>query len=250
VAGLLVLGTAAPAHADSVVIDNTSTSNGSFCALALEPVGQTFIATATGAITEVGFLTGPLDEPKTMDLRIRADGAGGTIIGSRSVTFTKADALNSFTIDPVGVVEGKTYAVELSDWRCPVGNAFISYNDAFPTGTLYDRSGPKPIDLVFRVVIETSTDDDGDGVLDAQDVCADTSFSASPDLKPNHYWSTSADGFVDRSGAVAYTLAEAGGCSAEQIIAAAGLGKGHLKSGLSIGELRKWIASVSAPAAP
>lgn len=127
-------------------------------------------------------------------------------------------------------------------------------------------------------------DADGDGVSDASDVCADTTFTAGPadlelkgdsakdkakgkaeaeaeaepndhpakpkhnqnrgELKPNHSWSSSEAGFVDATGAVRYTLDETGGCSAEQIIAAAGLGKGHMKHGISAGAMRKWIASL------
>ncbi|WP_159604212.1 hypothetical protein [Agromyces humi] len=138
-------------------------------------------------------------------------------------------------------------------------------------------------DLAFRLVVAGSSgeagasaegDADGDGVSDASDVCADTTFTAGPadlktkgdsakakaksdgkpskpmrnhkptTLKPNHYWSTSGAGFVDATGVVAYTLDETGGCSAEQIIAAAGLGKGHMKHGISGGAMKKWLASL------
>ncbi|MDR6905074.1 hypothetical protein J2X63_000760 [Agromyces sp. 3263] len=131
---------------------------------------------------------------------------------------------------------------------------------------------------------DADADADGDGVSDASDVCAGTTFTAGPadlklegdsakakakpnakpnaeaepddhpakpkrdhnrgELKPNHSWSTSEAGFVDATGAVRYTLDETGGCSAEQIIAAAGLGKGHMKHGISVGAMRKWIASL------
>ena len=125
----------------------------------------------------------------------------------------------------------------------------------------------------FRLVVAGSSgegDADADGVADASDACADTTFTAGPahlkpnqhkakpdqsqakpkgeknqaKLKPNRYWSTSDAGFVDRTGAVVYTLEEAGGCSAEQVIAAAGLGKGHLKHGISRGAMKEWVASL------
>jgi hypothetical protein len=63
------------------------------------------------------------------------------------------------------------------------------------------------------------------------------------DLKPNHYAAT-AEGFVDGDGDVAYSLLEAGGCSGSQIVESVGLGDGHLKHGLSQGELQSWIASL------
>jgi hypothetical protein len=121
-------------------------------------------------------------------------------------------------------------------------------------------------DVVFHLVAEGASgqgDADADGVSDASDVCADTTFTAGPvkpklndhpaepkhnqnpaKLKANHYWSTSEAGFVERTGAIGYTLEETGGCSAEQIIAAAGLGKGHMKNGISIGAMKKWVASL------
>jgi hypothetical protein len=130
-------------------------------------------------------------------------------------------------------------------------------------------------DGAFRLVVEAASgqgDADADGVSDASDVCADTTFTAGPakqklndnaakrkpnqnpaklkpnqnpvKLKPNHYWSTSDAGFVDRTGAIGYTLEETGGCSAEQIITAAGLGKGHMKNGISVGAMKKWVASL------
>ena len=88
-------------------------------------------------------------------------------------------------------------------------------------------------------------DADKDGVADSADVCADTELPDLPsiELKPNHYAATE-DGFVDRDGVIAYTLHEAGGCSGSQIVEAAGLGKGHLKYGLSRGALEAWIASL------
>ena len=127
----------------------------------------------------------------------------------------------------------------------------------------------------FSLVVAGSSgegDADGDRVSDASDACADTTFTAGPAhlkpnqnqdkakpdqsqakpkaeknqarLKPNRYWSPSDAGFVDRNGAIRYTLEEAGGCSAEQVIAAAGLGKGHLKHGIPRGAMQEWVASL------
>lgn len=256
-AGFLVVGSGAPAHAEDVVIDNTSDRGSYACSYTFNPVGQTFVATATGHITEVGFVARLFDASMTVDLLVRAGGAGGTVLGTVPVTFTEGDGLSVFTIDPIPVEQGQTYALELSDWTCSDNfSNSIGINDAYPDGSFYDSEGTQlsggSWDLLFRVLIDTSPlDADGDGVVDARDICADTTFSAAPaDLKPNHYWSSSADGFVDPTGSVAYSLADTAGCSAEQIIAEAGLGKGHQKSGLSIGELRKWIASVAEPAVP
>ena len=106
--------------------------------------------------------------------------------------------------------------------------------------------------LVFRVPNPTPLDADGgadaDGVSDEADVCPDTDLAAEPDapskgLKPRRLWSTD-EGFVDRSGVLIYSLADTGGCSATQIIAAAGLGKGHAKHGISPGAMAAWIAKL------
>ena len=80
-----------------------------------------------------------------------------------------------------------------------------------------------------------------DGVPDALDQCEHTAFSTGPALKPNHVWSASAGGFVDRFGTVLFSMADTGGCSAEQVIVEAGLGQGHVKNGIAVGALRDWI---------
>ena len=86
-------------------------------------------------------------------------------------------------------------------------------------------------------------DADGDGVLDVDDACADTVLPDQPlvELKPNRF-AANADGeFVDGTGEPAgITLEDTAGCSAAQVIAAAGLGAGHSKFGISKGELMAW----------
>jgi hypothetical protein len=41
---------------------------------------------------------------------------------------------------------------------------------------------------------------------------------------------------------VVYTIEDTAGCSCEQIVAAQGLGKGHLKHGCSFGVMNNWLA--------
>jgi hypothetical protein len=252
-AALLVVGAAAPAYADTVVIDNTTSPlTGAACDFQSRPLGQTFVATATGQISEVSLLTGRMSQERTRELRIREGGAGGAVLGTQAVTFTPPGGLHTFALDaPVAVASGQTYALELDNWNCDGGSPHIAFNSGYADGHVYMGQFPNPdLDLVFRVVIETApADADGDGVVDAADACADTTFSAGPaKLKRNQFWSPSADGFVDGTGVIGFTLADTAGCSAEQIITEAGLGKGHLKSGLSLGEMRAWVASVTATA--
>ena len=250
-AGLLAVGSAAPAYADSVVIDNTTSPVGAACGPAYAPVGQTFVATATGRISEVTLVTNSLSQVRTRELRIRDGGADGAVLGTQAVAFTPPAGLHAFTLGvPVEVVLGETYALEIDNWDCTGGVPMIVFNSGYADGAAYYGQSTHPsTDLMFRIVIETS-DADGDGVVDAADVCADTTFTAGPaKLKRNQFWSPSADGFVDGTGVIGFTLEDTAGCSAQQIVVEAGLGKGHLKTGLSIGEMRAWVAAVTASAA-
>lgn len=91
------------------------------------------------------------------------------------------------------------------------------------------------------------TDADGDGVLDADDQCADTDLSADDPESPkkNRFYADADGNFVDGDGNLSgYTIADTGGCSRQQIIAAAGLGGGHERFGISRSALEAWIASV------
>ena len=89
-------------------------------------------------------------------------------------------------------------------------------------------------------------DDDNDGVLDTDDRCPSTVLPDEPTrgARRNHYWATTA-GWIDVTGAVAYSLADTGGCSGSQIAEAAGLGEGHLRFGLSRSAIESWIAEIS-----
>ncbi len=93
--------------------------------------------------------------------------------------------------------------------------------------------------------IDPLIDSDGDGVSDDEDQCPGTALPDDPTkrLGPNRYRTTT-DGFVDSDGVVIATLSETGGCSTSQIVAAASLGKGHLRFGISASALADWIEQV------
>ncbi len=90
-------------------------------------------------------------------------------------------------------------------------------------------------------------DDDGDGVADGDDVCDRTVLTEPPPLewKRNRYWTNAAGQFLDPydrdSG---YTASDTGGCSASQIIEAAGLGGAHLRFGITKSALTDWAAAL------
>ena len=100
-------------------------------------------------------------------------------------------------------------------------------------------------------------DDDNDGVDDGSDVCA---FTVIPDpviptdrLGVNRWAMVDGDDMFDTTAhsrdtpKQMYSLADTGGCNAEQIATAMDLGNGHWKFGLSIGAMDEWVAQVSTP---
>jgi hypothetical protein len=103
---------------------------------------------------------------------------------------------------------------------------------------------------VYRLV----EDSDGDGVVDRDDVCADTVI---PDpTVPTKRLGTNRWALVDGDGAFdtfhprgkaptrSFTIVDTGGCNAEQIADALRLGKGHYKYGLSTDAMNRWVRFV------
>ena len=117
--------------------------------------------------------------------------------------------------------------------------ADLSYNDSL--GGLIDN-----VSLV-------ALDSDGDGVLDGDDRCEGTTM---PELAPTESLGVNRFALVDGDGTFdtqlpsgkgprrIYTLQDTAGCSCEQIVAAMGLGDGHLKFGCSVGVMNEWVQSV------
>ncbi|NHZ73441.1 MAG: hypothetical protein GWP16_03100 [Nitrospirae bacterium] len=113
------------------------------------------------------------------------------------------------------------------------------------------------------LVLFLGLDDDGDGVPNPMDVCADTVIPESVPtqrLGVNRYALVDEDGNFDTtqpggrrsSGALSqsaplsfFTVGDTGGCSCEQIIEAQHLGKGHEKFGCSLGAMRNWVKLVN-----
>jgi hypothetical protein len=85
-------------------------------------------------------------------------------------------------------------------------------------------------------------DSDGDGVPDNVDECPGTVADAAA-VRQNRFRMNSEGDFVDSVGTIAATVADTRGCSAAQIIAAAGLGTGHTNFGITRSALDDWIAA-------
>lgn len=112
------------------------------------------------------------------------------------------------------------------------------------------------------VAIGQPVDADADGVDDAVDACLGTpmtDIAGVMGLKHNRYaltdeGSTTFSNGEHRKGKggprPVYTLADTGGCSCDQIIAALELGKGHVKFGCSRGALEDWIEELNTEPEP
>ncbi|MCD2443083.1 hypothetical protein LQ757_12440 [Agromyces sp. SYSU K20354] len=247
---LLTLGTASAASAEEVVIEHLSADPESpfdfgFTLCNDEALGQSFTATATGSVTEVTIFRSGIEATTTLSV-YDGDGTSGEPVSTQLVSFADDFGFEPrvFTLEaPLPVVAGNRYSFEFEHIPECQNQAFVWGAYGYNGGTSFlDDVAQADLDLAFRVVIDTS-DEDGDKVADAADQCAGTTFGDAPDLRPNRLWSTSVAGFADRDGVIRYTLADTAGCSAEQIIAAAGLGKGHGAHGISVGALRDWVAA-------
>lgn len=136
-----------------------------------------------------------------------------------------------------------------NDHWFPAPHTYESNGDYLVTVTPYDSDGNSTSATVPVSVVDC---DDGDGVADADElpVCLDTLIPeeapTSGQLLKNHYALTSnerEDGllFFTSTNKARFTTADTGGCSCEQIVAALGLGKGHLKFGCSKSVMEAWI---------
>lgn len=102
---------------------------------------------------------------------------------------------------------------------------------------------------------DAENDADSDGVCGNVDLCAGTVLPEGvPTVKlgVNRFADTNGDGIFDTTSPngkgpqKSYTIEDTKGCSCEQIIAAQGLGQGHVKHGCSISAMDDWIALVTA----
>ena len=115
------------------------------------------------------------------------------------------------------------------------------------------------VDLAVRssdhdgLVLYFFRDEDRDGVGDDIDVCRGTVLpeaAASRGLGVNRFADIDGDGVFDttppkgKGPGRSYDIHDTAGCSCEQIVEEAGLGKGHLKHGCSIGAMDNWLRRV------
>lgn len=170
------------------------------------------------------------------DVTFDDEGSGGSIASGTSPfgpgSFVPFQLLNAFDGESV---EG-TWTLTIND---------VYFGD---TGILY----------TFRIGGDGSpVDSDGDGMEDEADLCPDTTMPEanvpSQRLKPNNFALVDADNAFDTMAppgggngpGAAFTTADTGGCSCEQILDTYHLGKGHYKFGCSVGILKRWVNDIS-----
>lgn len=149
-------------------------------------------------------------------------------------TFQSDTGQASCLLAPVGTFVDVPGAAEAT--ACPPGTTTIETGSVSADACLADLDGDGLPDVI-------DPDDDGDLVLDSDDLCPTTDLVgdvAPSSLKRNRSWSD-ADGRFGDSG---WTIVDTGGCSASQIIDASGLGRGHQRFGLSRGVLSAWIRHI------
>jgi hypothetical protein len=122
--------------------------------------------------------------------------------------------------------------------------------------TMGTSSSGDDTEALFCVEIQLIDDADGDGVLDAEDVCPETSIPEEvpqQELGVNRWALVDEDDVFDTTPppgggngpGFEFTLEDTHGCSCEQIIEEMELGLGHTKFGCSSGAMLHWVTMVS-----
>ncbi|MCP4663080.1 MAG: DUF11 domain-containing protein [bacterium] len=143
-----------------------------------------------------------------------------------------------------------TFSVDLQVPASATPGSYVNVTgDLLQGGTPVAAPATDALDVTAAPV-----DDDGDGVLNGDDVCDDTVIPESVPtvrLGRNRYALVDGDGIFDTNpppgggpGDV-FTIFDTAGCSCEQIIVAQGLGKGHVKFGCSVGAMNDWVELVN-----
>jgi hypothetical protein len=134
-------------------------------------------------------------------------------------------------LDPL--MSSRVFSLAAGDHSITIKPAASPYG----SGAAYFRIDPRP-------------DDDGDGVWNGDDLCADTRIPEgvpTMELGVNRWALVDRDGYFDTKLPAgdgpkrSYSIWDTAGCSCEQIIANMALGAGHTKFGCSISAMDAWI---------
>ncbi|TNF38263.1 MAG: DUF5011 domain-containing protein [Deltaproteobacteria bacterium] len=152
-----------------------------------------------------------------------------------------ADCVDACPLDPYNDGDGDGVCGDVDN--CDVYNPDQADSDADGAGDACDVC---PFDA--------EDDADGDGVCGDVDLCVETELPESVPtvrLGTNRWADVDGDGVFDTTAPKgqgpgrAYTIEDTAGCSCTQIVAATGVGYGHLKNGCSISVMDCWTACVA-----
>lgn len=257
IAAVAALGVSTVVLASSGDVIETSTT-GPVGAIGL-PSGQNFRPQVSGSVARVTIWAVGTTGGQAGEVVVHRGDRPGDEIGRQGFTWDGSQVTVELVV-PVPVIAGQVYTVTTTGAQLqhvfggedpyPDGEATLQTARGWQTWTEWNGCGTGGFCLPYlvdqRIMIEiTDEDGDGDGVSDAEDVCPDTVLPdpSVAELRPNRFAATPA-GFVDADGNVVGSLADAGGCSAAQIVEAMGLGAGVLRFGLTRPHLDAWIASL------
>lgn len=135
---------------------------------------------------------------------------------------------------------------------------FSETADFDPGSESFNLSTPAGGSYVYDIFVSKlgPPDSDGDGVLNADDICPGTTIpegTPSISLGTNRWALVDGDVSFDTTASNgtgpsrAYSTADTGGCSCEQIVGELGLGTGFLNFGCTTGVMDRWVVSVPVP---
>jgi hypothetical protein len=180
-------------------------------------------------------------------LSVRADAAAQIANGLLSL---KLGSLGVPVVDTFGAFDSSNFADD--DGNGIPDNVDVICDLTFMCPAHGVVSNPHPTPQGYGVIADLflATDTDGDGVVLRDDLCLGTHLASdgAPDgQKTNRLWSNEAGMFVfgdADSTSSGITSEDTGGCSASQVIEAAGLGAGHTKFGISQSAIEAYLASI------
>jgi predicted extracellular nuclease len=253
----------------------------------IEDPGTNGTRVKTKRFEQAEFLAGVIQDLQTMDPSIRLVVTGdfnafqftdgyvdvmGMVTGNpdpAGAEFPATDLVNPDLINTILALPAEEQYSFVFDGSAQVLDHMLTSSELTPlvTSVEYARSNADSPDALMDdpttplrvsdhdgVVLFVLADSDLDGVLDGDDLCADTVIPESVPtmgLKPFRYALVDDDTTFDSLSqgwlqpvAPPITTADTGGCSCEQIIAELGLGQGHTFFGCSVGIMKRWIRMV------
>lgn len=217
---------------------------------------RSFAVVATTLTLAIGLLAAPAGadsaspSPACIDWNSPGWDSGYIAISHTNRTFAAGETVwvrehGAYTGAPTGIfleIDGVYQSTALGSgvtlsYEIPADGQYDYYFRALPIGYngVYWEVGCTP----------AVSDSDGDGVLDGDDICDNTSGPDAPDSpKKNRFYVDGTGAFVDSEGSMSgYSIHSTFGCDEDQIIDLLGLGVGHARFGVPRGILEEFVAT-------